>query len=223
MNPTTASTVLPSPFRAAAALLLGFTILLGVAYPVALTLTAQVLFPDRAGGSIVTDSAGRAVGSELIGREWSGGTPEEAARRFWGRPSATAPAPYTALDLTALTGSSGSNRSAMNPDLMSTAVARYQQLVAADQAAGVPLDRSVVQATELPVDLFTSSASGLDPHISPRAAELQVPRVARARGLSEDAVRALVLQATDERPLGILGEPRVNVLLLNMTLDRAQR
>lgn len=221
MNASAANPAPPSPFRAAAVLLLGFTIILGAAYPVAVTMVAQALFAGRAGGSIATDSTGRAAGSELIGREWSGGPPAEAARWFWGRPSATAPSPYTALDLAALTGSSGSNRSAMNPDLLAAAVARYEQLVAADLAAGVPLDRSAGRATDLPVDLLTSSASGLDPHISPRAAELQVPRVARSRGLSEDAVRTLVRQATEERTLGVLGEPRVNVLLLNVALDRA--
>jgi K+-transporting ATPase ATPase C chain len=175
------------------------TLVTGVAYPLAVTGLAQALFSHQANGSLIVED-GQAIGSELIGQ------PFDDPRYFWGRLSATAPFPYNAA------ASSGSNLGPLNPGLVEAAQARSDALRAADPGNAAPI----------PVDLVTASASGLDPHISVAAALYQVPRVARARGLGEEQVRSLVAQFTEGRQLGILGEPRVNVLQLNLALDEAQ-
>jgi K+-transporting ATPase ATPase C chain len=184
-------------------------------YPLAVTGIAQAAFRHQANGSIITRD-GRPVGSSLIGQEFSG---DGAVRYFWGRPSATSPVPYTAFNAEKSTGSSGSNLGPTNPALVDNAKARIEALRAADAAAGYhrPPEQKV------PVDLVTSSGSGLDPHISPAAAEYQLPRIAKARGWSEERVRELVRRHTRGRQLGVLGEPSVNVLELNLELDAAGR
>lgn len=226
-----------SIFRPALVLFVLLSLITGVVYPLAITGIAQVAFPDKANGSIITDAAGdaggRPLGSSLIGQEF--GTSDAArggarAKWFWGRPSATGPVPYTALNLGTGTGSSGSNLAPTNPALLNNIKARLAALDAADASVGIARTTTALGATDsapaqrataVPVDLVTSSASGLDPHISPAAAEYQVPRVAKARGLTEDAVRTLVREHTQGRALGVLGEPVVNVLTLNRALDAA--
>jgi K+-transporting ATPase ATPase C chain len=176
------------------------TILTGLVYPLLVTGVAEVSFPHQAHGSLITHG-GRAVGSRLIGQAFSD------PRYFWSRPSATTPTPYNA-------GSSGgSNLGPTNPDLARQVKERVEALRAADPGNTRPV----------PVDLVTASASGLDPDISPAAAEFQVPRVAQARGLAESAVRDLVSAHTSPRFLGVLGEPRVSVLELNLALDERAR
>ncbi len=182
--------------RPAVLLLLLMTAITGVIYPLAITLIAQTVFPSQANGSLIVKE-GRVVGSALIGQ------PFDDPKYFWGRPSATAPYPYNAA------ASSGSNFGPTNPALVDAVKARIQALQDADPNNSQPM----------PVDLVTSSASGLDPHISVAAALYQVPRVARVRGLKEEQVRALVAQYAEDRTFGIMGEPRVNVLLLNQSLD----
>jgi potassium-transporting ATPase KdpC subunit len=182
--------------RPAAVLLVLLTVLTGVSYPLLVTLVAQIAFPRQARGSLVTRRTD-VVGSALIGQ------PFNDPRYFWGRPSATAPFEYNAA------ASSGSNRGPLNPAQVDAVKARADALRAAD-----PDNR-----TPIPVDLVTSSGSGLDPHISPAAARWQVSRVARARGLEPSAVQALVSRHTEPRQWGFLGEPRVNVLALNLDLD----
>jgi potassium-transporting ATPase KdpC subunit len=177
-------------------LLLILTAITGVVYPFLVTGIAQVLFPAQANGSLITRD-GNAAGSELIGQ------PFNDPGYFWGRPSATTPFPYNA------SSSSGSNQGPLNPALLDAVRQRVRDLKAADS----------LNAQPVPVDLATSSGSGLDPHISIQAALYQVARVARARGLSEDRIRMLVHQHTEGRQFGVLGEPRVNVLLLNIALD----
>jgi len=172
------------------------TLLLGIAYPFAITGLAAVLFPGQATGSIL-ERDGKAVGSALVGQ------PFDDPKYFWGRPSATAPMPYNGA------ASSGSNLGPTNPALADAVKARVEKLRAADPGNTAPV----------PVDLVTASASGLDPHISPEGAAYQVPRIARARGLGADRVAALVAEHTEGRQLGFLGEPRVNVLRLNLALD----
>jgi K+-transporting ATPase ATPase C chain len=184
-----------SQLRPALTVLAGLSLVTGVLYPAAVTGLAQVLFPDQARGSLVS-SRGEVRGSELIGQAFT------SPAYFWGRPSATAPAHNAAA-------SSGSNLGPLNLALADAVQARLDALRAAD-----PGNESAV-----PVDLVTASGSGLDPHVSPAAALYQVPRVARARGLSQVAVEALVRAHTEGRDLGALGEPRVNVLLLNLALD----
>ncbi len=171
------------------------TALVGVAYPLIVTGLAHLLFPRQAAGSLILRN-GRAVGSALIGQPFS------EARYFWGRPSATSPFPYNA----ALSG--GSNLGPTNPELAAQVKARIEALREADPAQSAPV----------PVDLVTASASGLDPDITP-AALYQVPRVARARNLSEARVRGLVDEHVTGRTLGLFGEPTVNVLELNLALD----
>jgi K+-transporting ATPase ATPase C chain len=173
------------------------TLITGVAYPAVITEIAQVAFADRANGSLIVKDH-RVLGSELIGQSF------EEPRHFWGRLSATTPGPFNAG------ASTGSNLGPTNEALSKNAKARIEALRAADPENSAPV----------PVDLVTSSASGLDPHITPAAAEYQVRRVARARRMPEDEVRALVAKHTEGRGLGILGEPRVNVLALNLDLDR---
>jgi K+-transporting ATPase ATPase C chain len=180
--------------------LLLLTVITGVAYPLLVTGIAQLLFPEQATGTLIVLD-GKAVGSSLIGQ------PFDDPRYFWGRLSATAPFAYNAG------ASSGSNLGPMNPALFKAVQDRVAALHAADP--GNP------QA--IPVDLVTASGSGLDPHISPAAALYQVRRVARARGLDEAAVRQLVERHVEGRQFGLLGEPRVNVLALNLALDALGR
>jgi K+-transporting ATPase ATPase C chain len=188
--------------RASAVALLLLTVITGLLYPAVVTAAAKVLFPRQAGGSLIT-TGDKAIGSSLIGQQF------DDPAYFWSRLSATGPVPYTGFNADKLTGSSGSNLGPTNSALTDAVKARIDALKAADPTAG---DRPV------PVDLVTASGSGLDPHISPAAAEYQVPRVAKARGMSQDAVRALVEKQTEGRQLGILGEKRVNVLELNLEL-----
>jgi len=210
--------------RAAAVMLLVLSIITGIAYPLVVTGIAQVAFPAKANGSLI-DAGGKpaqdgtgasvdgasglkdgasglkdgasAVGSELIGQ------PFADPKYFWSRPSATSPYPYNA------SASSGSNLGPLNPALTDAVTARIKALRDADPGNSAPV----------PADLVTASASGLDPDISPAAAEFQVARVAKARGLDPQKVRTLVAQATQGRQFGFLGEPRVNVLRLNLALD----
>jgi K+-transporting ATPase ATPase C chain len=180
-----------------------FTLLTGLLYPVVVTGLAQVLFPGRANGSLLVRN-GQVVGSALIGQTF------DDPKYFWGRLSATSPAPYTAFNADKLTGSSGSNYGPLHPALFDAVQTRIKALRDADPASTAPV----------PVDLVTASGSGLDPHISPAAAAYQVGRVARARGWSEETVRQLVAQHTWGRTLGLWGEPRVHVLQLNLALDK---
>lgn len=203
--------------RPALVLFVFLTIVTGVAYPLAVTGIARVAFPRQADGSLIVDASGRVLGSSLIGQEFGSGDPVEAARWFWGRPSATSPVPYTGFNAEKSTGSTGSNLAPTNPALAESVRARLESLRAADEAAGYA--RPVGQA--VPVDLATSSGSGLDPHISPAAAEYQIARVAKARGMAEAEVRALVERHTLGRQLGVLGEPVVRVLELNLDLQNA--
>ena len=174
------------------------TLVTGVVYPGVTTLIGTLAFHDRVNGSVI-EVGGRAVGSHLIGQPFSG------PKYFWSRPSATSPQPYNGA------ASSGSNQGPTNPALEMVVRDRIAALQAADPSNRAPI----------PVDLVTASGSGLDPQISPAAAEYQVVRVARERGLSADSVRALVAKATEGRTFGVLGEPRVNVLELNLALDNA--
>jgi K+-transporting ATPase ATPase C chain len=173
-----------------------FTIITGVIYPLAVTGIAQLIFPDQANGSLILKDS-KPVGSSLIGQ------PFDDPKYFWGRLSATSPFPYNSA------ASSGSNLAETNPALVTNVQGRIDALRASD-----PLALATV-----PADLATASGSGLDPHISPAAAEYQIKRVAKARGLDETSVRAIVTQHTEGRQLGILGEPRVNVLKLNLAID----
>ncbi len=182
--------------RAAVVSLALFTLVTGVAYPAIVTVIAQAVFPRQANGCLIVRN-GKAVGSALIGQ------PFDDTKYFWGRPSATTPFAYNAGS------SSGSNLSPTNPDLVKAVQARVDALRAADPGNSAPV----------PVDLVTASASGLDPHVSPAAALYQVARVARARKLDPSAVRRLVERHIEGRWLGVFGEPRVNVLELNLALD----
>jgi K+-transporting ATPase ATPase C chain len=182
--------------RPAAVLLVLLTALTGIAYPLLVTVVAEIAFPRQARGSLVTRGTD-VVGSALIGQPFSD------PKYFWGRRSATAPFSYNAA------ASSGSNLGPLNPALVHAVEARAQALRAADPENRAPI----------PVDLVTASGSGLDPHVSPAAARWQVPRVARARGLDPAMVQALVVRHTEPRQWGVLGEPRVNVLALNLDLD----
>jgi K+-transporting ATPase ATPase C chain len=185
-----------SRFRAAVVLFGLLSLVTGIVYPLVVTGLAQAALPRQANGSLI-EGDGHVLGSTLVGQ------PFDDPKYFWGRLSATSPAPYNAG------ASSGSNFGPMNKALADAVKARVHALRAADPE----------NSAAIPVDLVTASGSGLDPHISPAAAAYQVSRVAGARGLSEARIGELVAQATEDRQFGLLGEPRVNVLLLNMTLD----
>lgn len=172
------------------------TLVTGVAYPLVVTGIGQLAFHRQATGSVL-ERTGHPVGSALLGQPFSD------PAHFWSRPSATAPHPYNGA------ASSGSNLGPLNPALADAVKARIETLRQADPENKVPV----------PADLVTASGSGLDPHISPAAAEYQVARVAKARGLAPDRVRKVVADHTEDRQLGFLGEPRVNVLALNLALD----
>lgn len=184
-------------FRPALVVFFILTLITGVAYPLLVTGAAQTLFPAQAAGSLIMRD-GKVVGSELIGQNFSD------SKYFWGRPSATGPMPYNAA------ASSGSNLGPLNPALLDAVKSRIEVLRAADPGNTVPV----------PVDLVTASASGLDPHISPAAASYQASRVAKSRGLPADKVQTLVDAQIESPLLGFLGEPRVNVLKLNLALDK---
>ena len=186
-----------SQLRPAVVLLILLTIVTGFVYPAIVTSVALVAMPDKANGSLIRDGE-KIVGSQFIGQPFSD------PKHFWSRPSATSPYPYNA------SSSSGSNQGPTNPALIDAVNDRIRALRAADPNNKAPV----------PVDLVTASASGLDPHISPAAAEYQVARVAKARGLAPEQVRELVAQYTQGRQLGFLGEPVVSVLQLNLALDK---
>ncbi|HUL43603.1 MAG TPA: potassium-transporting ATPase subunit KdpC [Bacteroidota bacterium] len=173
-----------------------FTILTGILYPVAVTGISHLMFPSKSEGSMIKDHE-KVLGSELIGQPFSD------PKYFWSRLSATSPYPYNAA------ASTGSNYGPLNPALLDAVKGRIKDLKSADSENTHPI----------PVDLVTASGSGLDPHISIAAALYQLPRVAKARNMKEDQVRALVEKFTEGRQLGFLGEPRVNVLELNLALD----
>jgi len=185
-----------SVIRPAVTLLVLMTVLLGIGYPLLITGIAKLAFPAQAGGSLVVKD-GKAIGSTLIGQNFSD------PKYFWGRPSATGPYPYNAV------ASSGSNQGPLNPALTDAVKGRIEALRAADPTSKAPI----------PVDLVTASASGLDPDVSVAAVNYQVARVARTRGLAPDALQALVSAHAKGRTFGFLGEPRVNVLELNLALD----
>ncbi len=176
--------------------LLLFTTLTGIIYPLAVTGLAHVIFPKQANGSVIMKN-GKAVGSELLGQQF------DDPKYFWGRLSSTTPYPYNGGS------SSGSNLGPTNPNLVKAVQARIDTLRAADPGNGA----------KFPVDLVTASGSGLDPHISPAAAEYQIHRVAKARGLEDAKVLDIVARNTQGRWLGLIGEPVVNVLKLNLALD----
>lgn len=182
--------------RPAVVLLLIMTVLTGAVYPLVITGFGAVFFPNKAEGSLI-ERDGVVVGSSLVGQEFTD------PAYFWSRPSATGPVPYNAA------ASSGSNYGPLSEALVANVVAEVE-LLQADNLG----DQSAI-----PVDLVTASGSGLDPHISPAAATYQISRVAAQRGVSEDNIRELVDKYTEERDLLVLGEPRVNVLLLNLALD----
>ncbi len=184
-------------FKPAAILLLLLTVLTGVIYPLVVTAFAQLFFADKANGSLIHDSKGQAVGSGLIGQSFN------QPKYFWGRASATGSYPYNAA------ASSGSNLGPTNPALIDAVNARVKALQAVD-----PTNKAAV-----PVDLVTASGSGLDPHISPAAAEYQIKRVAKARKIDESKLRELVNTHIETRQWWLFGEPRVNVLQLNLALD----
>jgi potassium-transporting ATPase KdpC subunit len=195
----TRTSFLHATARPALVLLLILTVLTGVLYPLAVTAVAQLLMPRAAAGSLVS-RGGHVVGSRLIGQAFND------PGHFWSRPSATAPQPYNG------TASGGSNLGPLNPALTDAIRARIAALQAAD-----PGNRAAV-----PVDLVTSSGSGLDPHISVAAARYQAARVARVRGLAPARVQALIAAHAEGRLLGFLGEPRINVLELNLALDATE-
>ncbi|MFN0019841.1 MAG: potassium-transporting ATPase subunit KdpC [Pirellulaceae bacterium] len=176
------------------------TILTGILYPLAVTGVALVAFPHQAGGSLIMEGD-KIVGSSLIGQSF------DDPKYFWGRLSGTGPYPYNGAV------SSGSNLGPLSPVLQDAVNGRVKALRDADPELKGPI----------PVDLITASGSGLDPEISPAAAEIQVGRVAKARKLTEEAVKAIVAKHTQQRQLGILGEPRVNVLELNRDLDKSAK
>jgi K+-transporting ATPase ATPase C chain len=181
--------------RPAILMLLLFTVICGGIYPLVVTGIAQAVFPKQANGSLITDKSGKELGSALIGQPFSD------PKYFWPRPSASTDFGYNPM------GSGGSNSGPTNPDFIKTVGERVKAL----------RDTGVIGA--IPADLVLASASGLDPHITPESARLQVARVAKARGVSEDSLMKAVAQATEDRQMGFLGEPRVNVLLLNLGLD----
>lgn len=183
-------------FRPALLLFVLLTVLTGIVYPLLITLIAQTVFAHQANGSIVMRD-GKPVGSEMIGQ------PFDDPRYFWSRPSPTGPVPYNAA------ASTGSNLGPTNPAHLDAVKGRVEAIRAAHPNQSGPV----------PADLVTTSGSGLDPHISPAAAEYQVSRVAQARGISTDQVRQIVASHTEGRTLSLLGEPRVNVLALNLALD----
>jgi potassium-transporting ATPase KdpC subunit len=186
-----------SHLKSAALMLLWLTLLTGVVYPVLVTVFAQIFYTGKANGSLIKDQQGDFVGSELIGQSFTN------PKSFWGRPSATSPMPYNAG------ASSGSNLAPTNPALLDAVKTRVSALQAVDPDNKLPV----------PVDLITTSGSGLDPHISPAAAEYQVSRIARLRNKNPEKLRELVQAHTEKRQWGLLGEPRVNVLKLNLALD----
>jgi potassium-transporting ATPase KdpC subunit len=185
--------------RPAITLFVLLSIVTGIVYPLAVTGVAKILFSSAANGSLV-EKDGKSVGSMLIGQNFT------SPQYFWGRPSATSPNPNNA------TASGGSNLGPLNPALADAVKARIAALRQADPTNTKPV----------PVDLVTNSASGLDPEISPAAAEYQIERVAKARNITPDQARQIVAQHTEGRLLGIFGEPRVNVLALNLALDAAR-
>lgn len=186
--------------KPAVMMLVMLTLLTGVIYPALVTGLAQVLFPDQANGSIIRNSQGKASGSALIGQTF------RDSKYFWSRPSATALYPYNAG------ASSGSNLGPTNPALAEAVRARIEALRAADPENKAPV----------PVDLVTASGSGLDPHITPAAAEYQINRVAKVRHIDPDKLRELIRSHTEGRQWGFFGEPRVYVLMLNQALDAIQ-
>lgn len=188
--------------RPALTMLLLFTLITGVVYPLVITGIAQVFFPRQANGSLIYEN-GKPVGSALIGQQF------DDPKYFWGRLSDTGDFPYNAFNAQTSSGSSGSNYGPMNPALSKAAQGRIDALRAADPSNTAPI----------PVDLVTSSGSGLDPNISVAAAYYQIHRVAHARGLPDAEVQALVEHYTQGRQFFVLGEPRVNVLELNLALD----
>jgi len=172
-----------------------FTIICGGIYPAIITGIAYAIFPKQARGSFITGKSGKEVGSSLIGQPFS------SPQYFWPRPSASSDFGYNPM------ASGGSNSGPTNPDFIKTVGDRVKAL------------RDSGGTASIPADLVEASASGLDPHITPEAARLQIPRVAKARGMSEEAVQKMVSTNTEDRQLGFLGEPRVNVLLVNLALD----
>lgn len=178
-------------------MLLVLTVVTGAAYPALVTGIAELLFKSEANGSLI-EKSGKVVGSKLIGQPFSD------PKYFWGRPSATSPMPYNAGS------SSGSNQGPLNPALEDAVKGRIEALKAADPSQTAPI----------PVDLVTASGSGLDPHISPAAAQWQASRIARLRGMPVEEVQKLIDANTEGRQFGFFGEPRVNVLALNLVLDR---